>query len=264
MTVGQRIKKIRNFLKMSQDTLSKSLNIVRTNLTGYEIDRTFVPHEIMLRLSTQFCVNLHWLLTGEGEMFLDRSEPPTNNNIEKTKETKAPATKDFIRSRTIKNQALSHLQTQIYAIEDPPDHKSHIGAEDVVCIPVDTKIAAGVADYYGNDEPIHYIYVSNRYIRDPRAVICFQVIGDSMEPDIRDGDYVIIDKFPDWNSINGKVCAAQTGDGITLKTLFIDPVTNQITLVPLNRKYPPIFIDDNHTDNQLLGVLIYLFRSFHV
>ncbi|MGP1376397.1 MAG: LexA family protein [Bulleidia sp.] len=63
--------------------------------------------------------------------------------------------------------------------------------------------------------------------------------GDSMSPEIRDGDIMIIDSMPDVPS--GSIAIVKVnGDDATCKKLLKSKAG--ITLVPLNNAYDPIFI----------------------
>jgi len=64
-----RIRKVREALKLKIAEFARSLNVPRSTLVGWEEGKT-VSIEILKPLETTFDVNMNWLLTGEGEMFL--------------------------------------------------------------------------------------------------------------------------------------------------------------------------------------------------
>jgi transcriptional regulator with XRE-family HTH domain len=68
--VGQRIKLLRTHLKINQGEFSEPLGIDRSHIAGIE-NGSRNPSEPLLRLICNiYCVNLTWLKTGQGEMFI--------------------------------------------------------------------------------------------------------------------------------------------------------------------------------------------------
>jgi len=69
MTIKDRLKEIRNSLKLSQREFSKRIFISQTLYSDIE-NGNVTPKERFLRLiSSQFNVNLDWIKTGKGEKF---------------------------------------------------------------------------------------------------------------------------------------------------------------------------------------------------
>ncbi len=67
---GDRVRKVRNILKLNQSQLSKAIGIDSSRLSRVENDKEKLTIEQLDKLSRLKNINLHWLLTGEGEMFL--------------------------------------------------------------------------------------------------------------------------------------------------------------------------------------------------
>lgn len=61
-------------------------------------------------------------------------------------------------------------------------------------------------------------------------------VGDSMAPEIRDGDIVAIRSQP--TVANGQIAAVRIGDEATLKKVFLQG--DRLTLLPLNPMYAPL------------------------
>lgn len=68
--VGERLEELRKMLNMTQQEFATKLNIPQRTYSNYENETNKVPIEILQTISAKFHVNLHWLLTGEGEMYL--------------------------------------------------------------------------------------------------------------------------------------------------------------------------------------------------
>lgn len=69
MSVGERIKIFRNAINMKQGELSDLLGIHQSSLARYEKDASDFTFDKINKFY-DLGVNVNWLLTGEGEMFL--------------------------------------------------------------------------------------------------------------------------------------------------------------------------------------------------
>ena len=77
MEVYQRIKLIRQELKLSQAKFAKALSISNGYIAGIEINRNKVNDRIIRLICYTFNVNDRWIRTGEGEMFNENGNPST-------------------------------------------------------------------------------------------------------------------------------------------------------------------------------------------
>ncbi len=87
--------------------------------------------------------------------------------------------------------------------------------------------------------------------------------GDSMEPEIRDGDTVIILKTDEAR--DSAICVVRiNGDTGTLKKIKIHP--NGLELIPLNPAYKSIFYTDKQVEESpisIIGVLLEVRKKYH-
>lgn len=71
--MNERIKKIRKALGLTQHEFAERLNIGRGTLANYEVGRNEPIDAVIFLICREFDVNEHWLRTGEGEMFIQKS-----------------------------------------------------------------------------------------------------------------------------------------------------------------------------------------------
>ena len=71
--LGQRIKKVRLALKMTQAELAKHCGITESTMINYEVARRTPGVEFLITLVKDFRVNPYWLLTGWGEFSFMKS-----------------------------------------------------------------------------------------------------------------------------------------------------------------------------------------------
>ncbi len=73
MNIGERIKKVRKALELTQTEFAHRIGSVQNTITGYESSRRNPSAAVIALICKEFNVNEEWLRTGNGEMFLPRS-----------------------------------------------------------------------------------------------------------------------------------------------------------------------------------------------
>ncbi|QHT60639.1 helix-turn-helix transcriptional regulator [Paenibacillus lycopersici] len=68
--IGERLRYARDRADIKQNRAAVHVGIHNSTLNKYESGDREADHETMVKLSDLYRVNLHWLLTGEGEMEL--------------------------------------------------------------------------------------------------------------------------------------------------------------------------------------------------
>ena len=69
MNIGDRIKKVRRDLNMTQAEFASRIGSVQNTVTGYESGRRNPSAPVIALICKEFNVNEEWLRNGEGEMF---------------------------------------------------------------------------------------------------------------------------------------------------------------------------------------------------
>jgi transcriptional regulator with XRE-family HTH domain len=69
LSLGKRLKQIRESLKLSQQQFAEKLSIKSQSVYKVEKDLNGLSNETLINLIKNYNVNINWLLTGEGEMF---------------------------------------------------------------------------------------------------------------------------------------------------------------------------------------------------
>ena len=68
-TTGQRFKKIRTTLNLSQEDFGNKIGLSKSSISAVENDKSFISIEIQRTLFMEYNVNLNWLVCGVGNMF---------------------------------------------------------------------------------------------------------------------------------------------------------------------------------------------------
>lgn len=75
-TVGERIKELRDSLKLSQAEFGENLGVSRDVINNLERDRVNVAKDRLILIAEKYKVRYEWLKTGEGPM-----HPPEANDF---------------------------------------------------------------------------------------------------------------------------------------------------------------------------------------
>ena len=135
--------------------------------------------------------------------------------------------------------------------------------DDLLRLPIAAEIAAGEPCEVVLDEPIGFISFPRRLLQFPPPYHVFRVKGRSMEPHILSGDIVICSK--DWRgvSLDGKIMAFRTVDGITLKRLVEDGKNRVTWLMPINHEFTPVPYIEDGEEVRMIGILDVAIRGYN-
>ena len=137
-------------------------------------------------------------------------------------------------------------------------------AEDTVPFPVIGGVAAGYDRIAYEDWTGDTIEVPRSYLhgRQPQEYFVLKVVGDSMYPDYRDGDHVLVLRQTTMDR-SGQIGVVGYGDDKgTLKRVEYVMGENWMTLRPINPQFPPVTIKDEElTHCRIYGVAKMLIRE---
>lgn len=74
MTTGERIKKLRKDLDLTQQKFGERLGIKGNTVAQYELGRNEPIDAVLSLICKEFHVNEEWLRTGSGDMFVEQSD----------------------------------------------------------------------------------------------------------------------------------------------------------------------------------------------
>ena len=195
---------------IKQKEFAKTVKISPSTLSEYKKGTKKPSMDTLYKISTEYSINLNWLLTGKGEMFLFRK---TNNKISN----------------------LYNFGTEMVEIEKGSD------------------ISAGDGILVYEDDPI--LFPRALLAKEPQAYFAITVNGNSMLPNIHDGELAIIQKDSFWENAYDKVAAIRIDGMAHLKRVL--KFDNFIVLQPFNPAFQSITLsaEDQHRDIALLGLL---------
>ncbi|OQC09655.1 MAG: LexA repressor [Candidatus Cloacimonetes bacterium ADurb.Bin088] len=236
--LGYRLKALRKHLKLSQAEIGGVLNVNASAISQMESNRIRPSLDTLGALAREYGVNLHWLITGDGNMFTADGEENTERRLQKI--------------RTFINQELLSLVRTKSESEAMKAYEMHVGGEIAAGPPVES--AGPTMDVVTVNRAMLGGKIEDFYV--------LRVNGRSMEPQIYHNDLVIIRKSHDWNRHKGSICAVRIDGEITLKRLTMDDKSKMIVLLSVNEEYSPILVNPReHQDISLIGNLKMILRK---
>ncbi|MDT2390988.1 XRE family transcriptional regulator [Enterococcus avium] len=214
-SIGQRIRNLREMKNMTQTELSQSLGMkTYTTVSKWESDDNFPKGRDLKKLSELFGVSSDYLLGLN-----------TNKNVSSIE--------------TLYNQLEKPRQTKVYNFAEEQLEEQQ--KEKVLEFPNKEKIPT-VHNSASAANPTELAYgdtvvEEEEFERVPNnADFAVPIIGDSMEPVIRNGQFVFVKEQPDVE--DGEIAIVELdGDGVTCKEIYKDYENQTIILRSINDLY---------------------------
>jgi SOS-response transcriptional repressor LexA len=236
--IGKRLKEVRTHFKMKQYEFAQSIDVKASAISQMEADKINPSIETMQQIYKAYKVNLHWLITGKGDMLMDKD------------------------AKAMKFEKLQSLLDN--QINDILNAKNNLHDNDTVEFRVSGEIAAG-EPVTSINTILEVVSVHKSQLKaDVKEYLTLRVNGRSMEPEVKHNDVILIRKDNDWQKLAGRICAVRIDGEVTLKKLVLDADKKMIVLVSINESYKPILVyPADHSDVHLIGHLCSLVRRMN-
>jgi SOS regulatory protein LexA len=221
----ERLKILIKSMGLTQKAFAEQLGISGNAITEILHGRTGkLSATIMELLKFKFGVNINWLLTGKGTMFLDTFKPiPIKSDLDKDGIVRA-------------------LEQAKQIIEKQPGDKPQ-GYDLSIEIPMLGELAAG-HPVFAEENIEDMFYIPHSILGCNGNFFALRVRGDSMiESDIKNRDIAVFVQIDDPQSelVDGDIVVALLENEATLKHIFFKD--DKVLLCPANPEYKPITID---------------------
>jgi phage repressor protein C with HTH and peptisase S24 domain len=129
---------------------------------------------------------------------------------------------------------------------------------------VKARLSAGGGSFEVGTEIQGYYAFQQEWLRrkgEPHRMVLMDIFGNSMEPELKDGDTVLIDESQK-DIIAGALYAVGVDDTIMVKRVEKHP--NKLVLRSDNHNYLPIYLEGEETRSiRIIGKVIWAGREFH-
>jgi phage repressor protein C with HTH and peptisase S24 domain len=127
---------------------------------------------------------------------------------------------------------------------------------------VEARLCAGGGSFEAGSDILGYYSFQESWLRSkgsPGKMVLMDIFGNSMAPEMKDGDTVLIDQ--DQNSIlSGAIYAVGVDDTIMVKRLEKHPKT--LVLLSDNKDYAPIHLKEGDAESlRIIGKVIWICRE---
>ncbi|MCL1827480.1 MAG: helix-turn-helix domain-containing protein [Candidatus Cloacimonetes bacterium] len=242
-TFGQRLRLVRSHYKITITDMSKTLKVVKSNISRYERDLNQPTVGFLGLLLKHYRVNLNWLFGEKQDMILPAKRRETKN---------AEMTANVLNGLV----EYTSFRVPVFAGEqvEEGDHTMEV----IGAISAGEPLEMREENYEFVPFPFYKTY------KDLHNFLVFKVNGLSMAPDIHHEDIVFIHRNTSWMDLNGKIVAVNIHGDMTLKKLSINKNTTEVSFQALNRDYQDIVFDFSDMDNvSLVGELKGIRRIYH-
>lgn len=224
MGAGERIKKLRQALGLTQKEFASRIGITYEMLGLYERGKYAPPEKVLKLISSTFGVSYEWLKTGQGEMW----------------------------------------GREKLSLEEIIEREQRKLLESKIKVPVVGKAGAGFPHSPSDIEVIGVVFVSKSPYLKEGKIFAVQVSGDSMHPALTEGDYVVFQTYEgDGSDIpNGKIVVVRNHSGELLVKRLLK-MNGTVLLAGDNPKYPPIFPQQAEAEGlRIVGVAVKILKEF--
>jgi hypothetical protein len=244
----------------TQNELAKILNIRQATISEAK-KRGRIRSDWLVKLSETHGLNPNYLRKGELPRYIsggDESAEP-NHNIDTIQENYS-AYPNFPGKL---DQDSYNVQPKIIIPDTPGKDK-----EELVEIPF---VSSGIflldETYVLSNPDKRYLPFPEKnllqLVRDPKRAVCFSAEGDSMAPEIHDGDILMIDTSVRYIR-TGWIYSLAMGGAITVKRLELLPDDRVRMISRKKEDYPAIEGDMEHIAPMVLGRVVWLCRTLMI
>ncbi len=138
--------------------------------------------------------------------------------------------------------------------------------EEFVKIPVyDVEASAGHGSFFCSENIIYHMAYRREWLKNRNLIVkdlgVIVVKGDSMEPTLNDKESILVN-CAETTPKDGHIYVVRSGDVLWVKRVQRLP-SDKVLLISDNKYYPPITIDLNIDDFQVIGKVVNSSRNFH-
>ncbi|EAT58707.1 S24 family peptidase [Chlorobium ferrooxidans] len=235
-SLGTRIKSVRDHFGLRQEEFGEKIGLSGNRVSEIENDKGGTKASVLISICQEFPLNPEWLLSGEGSML----KKPEESGI---------SPDEFSRRITLLEKQMQQFVINTIEPESPSLAKVPLYS---------SAVPAGMPDP-ASDEIEEYLDMPASWAQGKKNIYALKVNGDSMvDIGIMPGDLLMVEART--TARDGQVVVACINGEVTVKTLCISN-TGTISLMPENKRYPPIAITAD-MDFRIQGVVMAAVRHY--
>lgn len=255
MDLGKKIRIVREERGLNQAELASKLNITSRTLQNYEYGTSIPDIKIVQEMAKIFEIQVGYFLDENFDVSTDVSSVVS---ADKDDVSSVVSVKNVSQNKKVSpnNQnSVSQSEKMKKLDEIASGNKNKI----INLRFFDNVSAAAGYGANNDDESFEIIEVTAKFLSKilrvtPQEYDVISVLGDSMEPLVKNGDMVLVK--PTSEASNGEIVIANLGGDLYVKKLLRDPIKRNVRLTSMNNFYEDIVIEEDELEQlNIVGVV---------
>lgn len=250
---ADRIRKLRG--TKSQAEFAELVGVSRNTVVAYEAGNRTPSGSALKKMNSAFGVSADWVLFGKDEEIIQVAGAKQHADaVTHVTGAQPPAPWWPSKVDEVAEQP-ADLCTQIKAAD---------AGEELVMVPkVRARLSAGTGSLEASSEVLGRYAFRSPWLRSKGrtdSMVLMEVTGDSMEPELREGDTVLLDQSQN-DVLSGKIYAVGIDEEVIVK--YIDKAIGGYSFRSANKDYPPLTanLSDESLNIRILGRVLWWCRE---
>lgn len=269
MDLGKKIRIAREERGLNQAELASKLNITSRTLQNYEYGTSIPDIKIVQEMAKIFEIQVGYFLDENFDVSTDVSSVVS---ADKDDVSSVVSIKNVSQNRKMSSNTPNSVQQSVQQKQNLSSNNKNsekMKKLDEIASGNKNKIinlrffdnVSAAAGYGANndDESFEIIEVTAKFLSKilrvtPQEYDVISVLGDSMEPLVKNGDMVLVK--PTCEASNGEIVIANLGGDLYVKKLLRDPIKRNVRLTSMNNFYEDIVIEEDELEQlNIVGVV---------
>ena len=274
MDLGKKIRIVREERGLNQAELASKLNITSRTLQNYEYGTSIPDIKIVQEMAKIFEIQVGYFLDENFDVSTDVSSTDVSSVVSADKDdvSSVVSIKNVSQNRKMSSNTPNSVQQSVQQKQNLSNNNKNsekMKKLDEIASGNKNKIinlrffdnVSAAAGYGANndDESFEIIEVTAKFLSKilrvtPQEYDVISVLGDSMEPLVKNGDMVLVK--PTCEASNGEIVIANLGGDFYVKKLLRDPIKRNVRLTSMNSFYEDIVIEEDELEQlNIVGVV---------
>jgi phage repressor protein C with HTH and peptisase S24 domain len=181
-SLSDRLRKVRELKGLTQKQFATSLGLGLNSWQKWETNGLLPPSDVLAQLA-KTGISIDWLITGDGKMHSIASQHFDVADL----------------THEIFNRVVRQRLDDAFPQESSTQQSVHNESEFVLVPRYDIQASAGPGAFNDEEQIVDWLAFSRDWVRttlrvDPKWLVLLSAVGDSMEPTIRAGDLLLVDR----------------------------------------------------------------------
>ncbi|WP_298945437.1 XRE family transcriptional regulator [uncultured Campylobacter sp.] len=255
MDLGKKIRIAREERGLNQAELASKLNITSRTLQNYEYGTSIPDIKIVQEMAKIFEIQVSYFLDENFDVSTDVSSVVSADKDDVSSVVSAKSVSQNKKVSPNNQNSVSQSEKMKKLDEIASGNKNKI----INLRFFDNVSAAAGYGANNDDESFEIIEVTAKFLSKilrviPQEYDVISVLGDSMEPLVKNGDMVLVK--PTSEASNGEIVIANLGGDLYVKKLLRDPIKRNVRLTSMNNFYEDIVIEEDELEQlNIVGVV---------